>query len=131
MPSLYFRIRDNGAAVFRVDTETRHQRIEMEHLANINITKGDYRTQGDRTPTPEEDAAIHAWIADRRAVLEHRDHDNALRLVDSLNLMTQWAQSRASDDDLEKVTNAMLMAMHDLRSTLVRKMAERLDPGED
>ena len=33
LPEYYFRIRENGAAVFRVDTENRQRRIEMEQIA--------------------------------------------------------------------------------------------------
>lgn len=131
LPPLYFRVRDNGAAVFRVDTETRNQRIDMEHIANINVGKGEYRVQGDRTPTEVEDAAIRDWIAARRATLDRRDRDNVEYLLDQLNLTTHWATTRATDHDLEAVTDGLLMAMHDLRSVLVRKMADRLDPGED
>ncbi len=38
--------------------------------------------------------------------------------------------SKASDAQLEEVTDALLLAMHDLRSVLVRKKAERLMKGE-
>ena len=30
LPPYYFRVRDNGAFVFRVDTENRQRRIEMD-----------------------------------------------------------------------------------------------------
>ena len=46
-------------------------------------------------------------------------------------MAAHWAQSRASDEQLAAVTDALLLAMHDLRSTLVRKMAERLAPQGD
>jgi hypothetical protein len=47
-----------------------------------------------------------------------------------LNLTTQWAQSRATREQLETVTDALLLAMHDLRGVLVRRKAERL-MGDD
>ena len=46
--------------------------------------------------------------------------------MDHLNLTTQWVQSKATDEQLDAVTDALLLAMHDLRSTLVRKKADRL-----
>ena len=46
-------------------------------------------------------------------------------------LTAQWAQTRASDEQLEAVTDALLLAMHDLRSVLVRKQSERLGGDED
>ena len=50
-----------------------------------------------------------------------RDMDDFHRAIDSLNLTAKWALSKASDDHLEKVTDALLLAMHDLRSVLLRK----------
>jgi hypothetical protein len=55
-----------------------------------------------------------------------REVDDILRTVDHLNLTTQWAQSRATDVQLEAVTDQLLLAMHDLRTMLVRRKADRL-----
>ncbi len=41
-----------------------------------------------------------------------------------------WAQQKATPDELEMVTDALLLAMHDLRAVLVRKKADRL-PNSD
>ena len=93
LPDYYFRVRENGALVFRVDTENRQRRIEMDQLAA-------------------------------------RDVDDILRAVDHLNLTTQWVQTRATDEQLDAVTDTLLLAMHDLRTVLVRKKADRLMKGE-
>jgi len=130
LPEYYFRIRENGAAVFRVDTENRQRRIEMTELAVINVKNGNVRAHGDHVLSDEEKAVISDWIAERRAVLAERDLDDIHRAVDYLNLTTQWAQSRAEDDALEEVTDRLLLAMHDLRSVLVRKKADRLMKGQ-
>jgi hypothetical protein len=130
LPDYYFRIRENGAAVFRVDTENRQRRIELEEIATVNVKNGNIKPHGDRKLTPAELAVIRDWLAERQRVLAERDVDDILRAVDHLNLTTQWAQSRASDEQLEAVTDALLLAMHDLRSTLVRRKAERLMRGE-
>lgn len=126
LPEYYFRVRENGAAVFRVDTENRQRRIEMDQIAMVNIRNGEIKPNGDRTLSEADLDRIHAWMAERSAVLAHRDIDDIHRAVDYLNLTTHWAQSRASDDQLELVTDALLLAMHDLRSVLVRKKADRL-----
>ena len=65
-------------------------------------------------------------MAERAKGLATRDIDVIHRAVDYLNLTTHRAQSRASDEDLEHVTDALLLAMHDLRSVLVHKKADRL-----
>lgn len=126
LPEYYFRIRENGAAVFRVSTENRQRRIEMDEIAAVNVRNGNVKPHGDHVLTAEETAIIDEWIEERRAVLEERDIDDIHRAVDYLNLTTHWAQSRASDDDLEDVTDRLLLAMHDLRSVLVRKKADRI-----
>lgn len=126
LPDYYFRIRENGAAVFRISTENRQRRIEMEEIAVVNIRNGNIRPHGDTVLTPGDHSVIEAWIEERRAVLADRDIDDIHRAIDYLNLTTHWAQTRASDEDLEDVTDRLLLAMHDLRTVLVRKKADRI-----
>ena len=126
LPDYYFRVRDNGAFVFRVDTKNRHRRIEMDQIAVVNIRNGEIKAHGDRDLSEADMAAIEGWMDERKALLARRDMDDILRAVDYLNTTTHWANSKASDDQLEEVTDALLLAMHDLRSVLVRKKSDRL-----
>jgi|SRR6056297_938683 len=126
LPEYYFRVRDNGAFVFRVDTENRQRRIEMDQIAVVNIRNGQIKPQGDRPLSERDLEVIHDWMEERLEILAHRDIDDIHRAVDYLNTTTHWAQSKASDAQLEQVTDALLLAMHDLRAVLVRKKAERL-----
>ncbi len=126
----YFRIRENGALVFRIDTENRLRRLDMEQIATLNTRNGEIRAHGDRSLSPEDMAAIRDWMAQRITVTVARDVDDILRTVDHLNLTAGWAQTRATDPQLEAVTDALLMAMHDLRTVLVRRKADRLGKGE-
>ncbi|MEM1005387.1 MAG: hypothetical protein AAGB28_09895 [Pseudomonadota bacterium] len=127
LPEYYFRIRENGAVVFKIDTENRQRRIEMDQIAVINIRNGEVKPHGSRTLSDTDKAEIAGWMNARKATLAQRDIDDIHRTVDHLNLTTQWAQSKATDEQLEDVTDRLLMAMHDLRSVLVRKKADRLD----
>lgn len=126
LPEYYFRVRENGAAVFRVDTENRQRRIEMTQIAVVNINKGEMKPQGDTVLSEADVAAIGNWIRDRQALLKKRNIDDILRAVDYLNTTTQWVQSKAEDAELEAITDDLLLAMHDLRTVLVRKKADRL-----
>ena len=130
LPDYYFRVRENGALVFRVDTENPQRRIEMDQIAVVNIRNGEIKPHGDRTLSENDVTVIRDWMQDRQGVLAGRDVDDILRTVDHLNLTTQWAQSRATNEQLETVTDALLLAMHDLRGVLVRRKAERL-MGQD
>lgn len=130
LPEFYFRVRDNGALVFRVDAENRQRRIEMDQIAVVNLNKGEIRAQGDHVLSDHERSEIETWMAERRALLAMRDIDDIHRTVDHLNTTAQWAQSKATEAQLEEVTDALLMAMHDLRTVLVRKKADRvMKPG--
>jgi predicted outer membrane protein len=126
LPPYFFRVRENGAAVFRVDTENRQRRIEMDQIAVVNVKNGEIKPHGDRTLSEADLTEIKAWMAARIDTLARRDMDDIHRAVDHLNLTSQWVQSKATDAQLEDVTDTLLMAMHDLRSILVRKKADRL-----
>lgn len=126
LPDYYFRVRENGAVVFRIDPETRSRRLDLEQIATVNIRNGEVKAHGDRPLSDADMLAIRAWMEERVAVLARRDVDDIFRAVDHLNLTTQWAHSKASDDELAAVTDALLLAMHDLRAVLVRKKADRM-----
>jgi len=98
----------------------------MDQIAVVNIRNGEIKPHSGRELTPEDLAAIKQWMEERNRLLAYRDIDDIHRAVDYLNTTTQWAQSKATDEQLEAVTDALLLAMHDLRTTLVRKKSERL-----
>jgi hypothetical protein len=126
LPDYYFRIRENGAVVFRIDTENRQRRIEMQELATVNVKNGNIKPHGEVTLTPADLQTIRDWMAARVDLLARRDIDDIHRAVDYLNTTTQWVQTKASDAQLEAVTDDLLLAMHDLRTVLVRRKADRL-----
>ena len=126
LPDYYFRVRDNGAFVFQVDTTNRQARIEMNQIAVVNIKNGQIKPHGDHELSDADMVVIQDWMADRVETLAQRDIDDIHRAVDYLNTTTHWVQSKADDEQLEQVTDALLLAMHDLRGVLVRKKAERL-----
>lgn len=126
IPNLYFRTRDNGATVFRVDTENRQRRLEMDQIAVANTNNGQIKPHGSEPATPDELEIIQAWMDARVIALKARDFDDIMRAVDHLKLTAHWAQTKASDEDLEVFTDQLLMAMHDLRMVLVRKKSDRL-----
>jgi len=131
LPDYYFRVRENGALVFRVEANGRSGRIEMDPIASVTLRSGEIKPQGGRRAlSPGDMAAIEAWIDERRGILAARGRDDIDRVVEQLNMTAHWAQTRAEDAALDRVTDALLLAMHDLRTVLVRKRADRLRPGE-
>ena len=130
LPDYYFRVRENGAAVFRVGIENRQRRIEMEEIATVNVKNGNVKPHGEAKLTKADSEAIDTWLQARQAQLAAREVDDILRTIDHLNLTSQWAQSRATDAQLDAVTDALLLAMHDLRGVLGRRKADRLGKSE-
>jgi len=126
LPEYYFRVRENGAVVYRVDTENRQRRIEMDQIAIVNVNKGEIKPHGDRQLSAADRITITDWMNERQAVLQERQIDDIFRAIDHMNFTTQWVQSKATDDQLEDITDTLLLAMHDLRTVLVRKKADRL-----
>ena len=125
LPKYFFRIRENGAVLFKTPGENHQNRAEMHQIAAINMRSDTVKPLGDTVLTDEETKLIADWMRERKTVLEEREIDDILRTIDHLNLTAQWAQSKASDADLERVTDQLLLSMHDLRTILSRKKIER------
>lgn len=124
--NLYFRTKDNGAAVFRVDIENRQKRLELQPIANLNLNKGQINPNSETPPTAAETAEIECWISERQAIVVSRQADDVLRLIDELNSTAHWLQTKADDDTLDSVADDLLLAMHDLRSVIVRRKSAQL-----
>ena len=124
--NLYFRTKDNGAAVFRVDIENRQKRLELQPIANLNLNKGQINPHAEYPPTAAEIAEIKAWITERQDIVAARRTDDILRLIDDLNSTAHWLQTKADDDTMDAVADNLLLAMHDLRSVIVRKKSAQL-----
>lgn len=123
LPEYFFRIRENGVAVFRVDTENRYRRIEMDQIAVVN-GKGEIKARGNRKLSDDDLAAIASWLEKRGAA---GGSSPAQTAIQNLNLAADWAQRKASPGELAEVTDDLLMAMHDLRSVLVKKKGDQPD----
>ncbi|MBR9863002.1 MAG: hypothetical protein GYB24_06125 [Rhodobacteraceae bacterium] len=126
LQNLFFRVRENGAAVYRVDAENRQRRLDMQQIAVVNIRSGEVKPHGDQIPTAAERNEIDAWVVARRKIIEERRIDDLLRTTDHLNLTAQWVQTRATDEQIEMFADDLLMAMHDLRTVIVRRKADGL-----
>ncbi|PCH95485.1 MAG: hypothetical protein COB84_06100 [Rhodobacteraceae bacterium] len=125
-PALYFRVRENGAFVFRVDTENRQKRLELIQIAVVNVRNGNMKPQGDAIPTASERNEIDAWIVNRRKILAARKVDDIKRTTDYLNDTAHWINADATDGQIAEFADDLLMAMHDLRTVLVRKKSNML-----
>ena len=131
LPDECFRVRENGAIVFRISTENRLRRIELDEIATVNVKNGTIEPHGDMILTKAGWQALAGWLGKRQAQLAAREVDDILRTFYHLNLTAEWAQSRATNAQLEAVTDRLLLTMQDLRTVLFCKKADRLGKAAD
>ena len=122
-PTLYFRRKDNGAAVYRIG-EGSHARLDLVQIAVLK-QNGEVKPQGKMQPTEAEIAEIEVWHQARKSEQKTRDVARVDQFVSDMNAMAQWIQANASDKQVSQAAQPLLMAMHDLRTTLVRRMGGR------
>ncbi len=127
LPDYYFRVREQGAAVYRVSIDNPERRLELKQIAVANARRGDWKPHGDTVLSEADEKAISDWLSERMTLLSERRLDDIHRAIDHLNLTAAWAQSQATDAELEDVTEALLLAMHDLRTVLIRRKADLLE----
>lgn len=122
----YFRISLDGATVFILNRETRHKRIELQEIATIFMPQAKVTPISGRSLSSEEERAIENWISERKKYLYEQDTATAKRVVEDINKLTHWARYQATPEQLNPVNDDLLLAIYDLRSVLVKKMAEQL-----
>jgi hypothetical protein len=130
-PDFYFRLKPDGAVMFRVDAQNRMRRLELLRIGAIHLDSGRFILHRPEPLTPEEEAAKDAWIVQRRAELAG-ERPESVKIIESLNSATQWVEWFADDAELERSTEDILLALHDLRVALVNKKIKRVraaDPG--
>lgn len=129
--TLYFRIKDNGATVFRINDEARQRRLDLQPVAEANARNGDIKLRKDVTLTGDERAEIAAWLNARREALAAREIEQARLTIEHLNATANWVSGKPDEQAAEAVSEDLLMAMHDLRAAIVRFKSRMLDQKDD
>jgi len=121
--TLYFRRKGHGAAVYRVATGG-DARLDLLQVATLK-QNGDVKPAGKQEPTEAELTEIAAWYDAQSAKQTTRDAARVDQLVGDINAMAQWVQANANDQQVTQNAQPILMAMHDLRATLVRRLSDQ------
>jgi len=128
---LYFRIKDNGATVFRINDDTRQRRLDLQPVAEANVRNGDIKLRRDVTLSDAERAEITAWLAARSSALQAREIEQARLTIEHLNATANWFSSKPDEAAADAMSEDLLMAMHDLRAAIVRFKSRLLDQKGD
>ena len=124
---LYFRHRENGIVVFRMEVANRQRRIELNQIASIN-RQGEITPHKRRTPTEAEMAEIEKWQSDWQARADADNLNTTEKFLVELNQFTDWVQRRADHAEVDAHSDPLLMAILDLRQVVVRRLSE--DPPD-
>ena len=124
---LYYRHRENGVTVFRMEVANRQRRIELNQVATIT-RHGEIVPHKRRTPTPEELTEVQQWWDNWQVRRDAGDLDEAEEFITELNLFADWAARKADAAQIDKQSDALLTALLDLRQVIVRRLSE--DDGD-
>jgi len=122
---LFYRVSKLGADVYRIDLQNRLRRLDLEKIAEIDVLSDNIIAEAGKSHSQEEVSDMQLWCQSRREQLELRSQNDINRLVEAMNHAANWIDNDATDSQTDKITDSLLMAMHDLRATLVRKMAAK------
>lgn len=125
--NLYFRIKDNGATVFRINDDARQRRLDLQPVAEANVRNGDIKLRKDVELSDAERAEITAWLDARRSALQARDIEQARLTIEHLNAAANWISGKPDEAAANEMSEDLLMAMHDLRAAIVRFKSKMLD----
>lgn len=125
--NLYFRIKDNGATVFRINDEARTRRLDLQPIAEANVRNGDIKLRKDVELTNAERSDIVTWLNTRREALLSREVEQAQLTIEHLNATANWISSKPDEAAADAMSEDLLMAMYDLRAAIVRFKSKMLD----
>ena len=124
LPELYFRHKENGAAVFRIEAQNPGGALAFRSIGSINMRQKEFRPQNSATISDQELQKIDEWIVQQTELRSSLSFRRAAALPVELNYAADWVQRHASDDEFTQLTDTLLWAMFDLRQAIVRRHAD-------
>ncbi|MEM9061764.1 MAG: hypothetical protein AAGD13_14995 [Pseudomonadota bacterium] len=119
---LYYRLRKQGAQVFRMEVANKQRRIELNQIASIT-QQGEIVPHKRRPANESELSEIAAWWSDWKA----REGDGSLYktelLMAELNEFTNWIAKDAPAEEVDNLSDDLLTTLLDLRQTIVRRLS--------
>ena len=119
---LYYRHRKLGGQVFRVEVANRQRRIELNQIASIT-NSGQIVPHKRRPATEAELEEIGLWWADWQARRDGGTLNRTESFMADLNQFTNWIAKEAPDEEVDALSDDLLMALLDLRQTVVRRLS--------
>lgn len=125
----YFRAREGNANIYRISADNRKSRDLYDHIGTVVIQNGKIKLQDDATITKEEEGIILEWVSKHKNRLNKLQKAKMEELILDVNQAAHYIQTNASDADIHRVFEDLVLAIHDLRQTAVRRYAKALENG--
>ncbi len=122
LQKLFYRVSKQGADVYRIDLQNRLRRLDLQKIAEIDLANEAVLQIKGVELSKEEQSDMQNWRKMRLGQLELRSQNDINRLIEALNHAANWIETKADDKQINEIGDPVLMAMHDLRATIVRKM---------
>lgn len=97
-----------------------NHRLEMTQIALVKEKTGEIKAHQKQCLDDAERDEIANWI-NQRANTPATELDG---FSDQINLAAQYIQADASDAEIDAAQHRLLMSVHDLRSSLVRRLSK-------
>ena len=123
---LYFRHHDQGAQVFRMEAANRQRRIQLNEIASVT-GGGDVTPRGDRPSSDAELAEIRTVWTSWQQRRDAGELSATETFMAELNRFTDWVATEAPDSEVDALSDDLLLALLDLRQTVVRRLSD-MDP---
>ena len=124
--NLYYRHRENGVTVFRMEIANRQRRIELNQIASI-LKDGEISPHKRRQPTEAEMAQISDWWTNWQQRKSEGGLSETEQFIAELNLFTDWVARKAPAEQIDQKSDDLLTALLDLRQVVVRKLSQTGD----
>lgn len=125
----YFRAREQNANIYRISADNRKSRDLYDHIGTITYQSGKIKLQDDASISPDEEKEIMEWVTRHKARMNKIQKSKIEELIVDINHAAHWVQTNASDNDIHRVFEDLVLALQDLRQVSVRRYAKALENG--
>ena len=124
--TFYFRAREQNASIYRISADNRKSRDIYDHVGTVVYQSGKIKPQDGASFTSEEENEIAEWVSRHKTRLNKIAKTKAEELIVDVNHVAHWIQSSANDKQITEIFEDLVLALHDLRQTAVRRYAKAL-----
>ena len=107
-----------------MEVSNRQRRIELNQIATIHRT-GEVYPHKSRTPSEAEISEMRRWWEDWQARREKGELCRTEQFMEQVAEFTNWMTKDAPQEEVDRLSDDLLMSLLDLRQTVVRRLSQQ------